>query len=53
LCPERGARLVNFDVTEISPDETWAAVAEWMQPKDVEKYGSDGSVFVARSHWHA
>lgn len=51
LVPERGARLGNFGVTDISPHETWVTVAEWMQPKGVEKYGSDGSVFVARIKW--
>ncbi|RIH63064.1 exo-alpha-sialidase [Mariniphaga sediminis] len=51
LVPERGARLGNFGVTDISPNETWVTVSEWMQPKGVEKYGSDGSVFVARIHW--
>jgi len=51
LVPERGARLGNFGVTDISPDETWVTVAEWMQPNGVEKYGSDGSVFVARIKW--
>lgn len=51
LVPERGARLGNFGVTDVSPEETWVTVSEWMQPKGVEKYGSDGSVFVARIHW--
>jgi hypothetical protein len=51
LVPERGARLGNFGVTDISPAETWVTVAEWMQPHGVEKYGSDGSVFVARIKW--
>ncbi|WP_277482670.1 sialidase family protein [Catalinimonas alkaloidigena] len=51
LVPERGARLGNFGVTDVSPDETWVTVAEWMQPQGVEKYGSDGSVYVARIHW--
>lgn len=51
LVPERGARLGNFGVTNISPNETWVTVSEWMQPSGVEKYGSDGSVFVARIHW--
>lgn len=51
LVPERGARLGNFGVTDVSPNETWVTVAEWMQPKGVEKYGSDGSVYVARIHW--
>jgi len=52
LVPERGARLGNFGVTDISPDETWVTVAEWMQPKGCEKYGSDGSIFVARIRWN-
>lgn len=52
LVPERGARLGNFGVTDINPNETWVTVSEWMQPKGVEKYGSDGSVFVARIKWN-
>ncbi len=51
LVPERGARLGNFGVTDVSPAETWVTVAEWMQPVGCEKYGSDGSVYVARIHW--
>lgn len=51
LVPERGARLGNFGVTDVSPNETWVTVAEWMQPLGCEKYGSDGSVFVARIEW--
>ncbi len=51
LVPERGARLGNFGVTDINESETWVTVSEWMQPAGVEKYGSDGSVFVARIHW--
>jgi len=26
-------------------------VAEWMQPRGVEKYGSDGSIFIVRIQW--
>ena len=51
LVPERGARLGNFGVTDVSENETWVTVAEWMQPRGVERHGSDGSVFVARIHW--
>src|SRR5690606_41950788 len=60
LVPERGARLGNFGITDVSTEETWVTVAEWMQfsgksnhktPEDVSKYGSDGSVWVARIHW--
>ena len=51
LVPERGARLGNFGVTDLTPNETWITVAEWMQPRGVERHGSDGSVFVARVNW--
>jgi hypothetical protein len=51
LVPERGARLGNFGVTEISPDETWVTAAEWMQPAGVEKRGSDNSVWIAKIKW--
>lgn len=52
LVPERGARCGNFGVTDVSPDETWVTVTEWMQPKGVEKHGSDNSVFVAKLKWN-
>ena len=51
LVTERGARLGNFGITDINKNETWVTVAEWMQPRGVEKYGSDGSVFVAKIRW--
>jgi hypothetical protein len=58
LVPERGARLGNFGVTRVNEHETWVTVAELMQtwgPNYVltvnNKYGSDGSVYVARIHW--
>jgi hypothetical protein len=58
LVPERGARLGNFGITEVSPGETWVTVAEWMQtfsptlivPVD-NPYGSDNSVYAARIRW--
>jgi hypothetical protein len=31
VIPERGARLGNFGVTEVSENETWIVEAEWMQ----------------------
>jgi len=52
LVPERGARLGNFGVTDFNEHETWVTVSEWMQPRGVEKYGSDGSVYVARIKWN-
>jgi hypothetical protein len=59
LVPEHGARLGNFGVTEVSENETWVTVAEWMQtwgpnPGDYTipmKYGSNNRVFAARILW--
>ncbi|HYG77765.1 MAG TPA: sialidase family protein [Planctomycetota bacterium] len=51
LMPNRGARLGNFAITEVSANETWVTDAEWMQPKGVEKHGADGSVWVSKIHW--
>jgi len=59
LVPERGARLGNFAVTEVTPHETWVTVSEWMQtwgpnPHDYtvcQRYGSDNAVFAARIFW--
>jgi hypothetical protein len=48
LAPERGARLGNFAVCEVSKTETWVTVTEWMQPIGCEKHGSDNTLFVAR-----
>jgi len=53
LVPERGARLGNFAVCEVSDAETWVTVTEWMQPVGCEKHGSDNSVYVARIVWRA
>ena len=52
IVPERGARLGNFGVTDVSPEETWVTVAEWMQPRGCERYGSDNTVWVAKLHWN-
>lgn len=53
VVPERGARLGNFGVVDVSAEETWITVAEWMQPDGVEEYGSDNSIFAAKIHWDA
>ncbi len=59
LVPQRGARLGNFGVTQISPNETWVVVTEWMQtwrrptvviPVDNE-YGADNSIHIAKIRW--
>lgn len=58
LVPERGARLGNFAVCEVSENETWVTVAEWMQKngpdyiiKPDNEYGADNSVYAARILW--
>jgi hypothetical protein len=51
LMPNRGARLGNFGVTDISPNETWVSDCEWMG-RGAEKYGADGSVWVTKIHWN-
>ena len=51
LVAERGARLGNFGVTDVSANETWVTVTEWMQPVGVEKHGSDNTIWVAKIKW--
>lgn len=58
LVPERGVRLGNFGVTEVSNNETWVTVAEWMQtwgPDIIVKpdnlWGADNSIYAARIRW--
>lgn len=51
LVPEHGARLGNFGVVDVSQDETWVTVTEWMQPRGVEEHGSDNRIYVARILW--
>ncbi len=55
LVPEHGARLGNFGVTEISANETWVTVAEWMQGNPPFRiippenpWGANNRVFAAR-----
>jgi hypothetical protein len=60
LVPDKGARLGNFGVVDVSPHETWVTTAEWMQTKEPDpfdwrvpmKYGSNNRVYVARIKWH-
>jgi hypothetical protein len=57
--PQRGAKLGNFGVTEVSEHETWVTDAEWMQTngpnysnfEECMKYGSNNAVFAARIKW--
>ena len=47
IVPERGARLGNFGVTQISQNKALVMAAEWMQPRGCEAYGSDNSIFLS------
>lgn len=51
LVPNRGARLGNFSVCNVTENETWVVVAEWMQPIGCEHYGSDNTIWAARIQW--
>jgi len=51
IVPEKGARMGNFAVVNLSPSETWVTVAEWMQPVGIEKYGSNNRIYTARIKW--
>lgn len=59
LVPERGARLGNFQVVDVSEHETWVTVTEWMQGlapfqsdwRRVAAHGADNRVYAARLVW--
>lgn len=51
IVPERGARLGNFGVVDVSAEETWVVAAEWMQPSTAETHGSDNTIHLARLKW--
>ena len=51
IVPERGARLGNFGVVHVTPQETWVTACEWMQPTGCERHGSNNAVWVARLQW--
>ena len=44
--PNKVALMGNFNVTNVSPNESWVTVGEWM-PRD----GYRGDVLLARIHW--
>ena len=46
VVPERGARLGNFGVCQVSQDHAIIMAAEWMQPRGCEKYGSNNAIWV-------
>ena len=56
IVPEMGARLGNFNVTDVSENEFWLVTAEWMQTvppnnynwKNCVKYGADNRIWRAK-----
>ena len=61
LVPDRGAIIGNFGTMNVSREESWVTVAEWMQhgigarfnvPEVCEKGGSDNSVYAVRIKWN-
>ncbi len=59
VVPEKGARLGNFGVTEVTPNETWVTATEWMQapgpnysdPEPLIKRGANNRIWVAKLKW--
>lgn len=59
LVPEKGARLGNFGITEVTPDETWVTATEWMQapgpnysdPEPLIARGANNRIWVAKLKW--
>lgn len=47
VIPERGARLGNFGVCSPDGKTAYVMVAEWMQPKGCERYGSANAIWLA------
>lgn len=55
LVPEKGTRIGNFGVVNVSPEETWVITTEWMQgppPGGFEKYGSNNRIYAAKLRWN-
>lgn len=55
VIPNRGARLGNFGCLQVSKNEAWVVVSEWMQNgpgqngiRKCMSYGSNNSIFVAK-----
>ena len=61
IVPEKGARLGNFGITDVSENETWVTVTEWMQgpapnpfdPKPLVARGADNRIWVSKVKWKA
>lgn len=55
LIPQRGARLGNFGIAQVSPTQTWVIASEWMQARGPipidNKYGADNSIHIAKIKW--
>jgi hypothetical protein len=53
MVPERGARLGNFGIAEVSENEKWIIVSEWMQdcsgtPDDCVRHGANNAIYICR-----
>ena len=59
VIPERGARLCNFGVSQVSENEIWVVASEWMQSWKQRgttipvgnPWGSDNSIHIAKLRW--
>jgi glycerophosphoryl diester phosphodiesterase len=59
VVPERGARLGNFGVSQVSENEIWIVASEWMQSWKqrgttipvVNPWGADNSIHIAKLRW--
>ncbi len=51
VVPNRGARLGNFSVCNVTDGLSVVVAAEWMQPEGCEQYGSDNTLWAARILW--
>lgn len=51
ITPERGARMGNFGVTELSDRRSVVVSTEWMQPAGCERFGSNNAIFFSDLTW--
>jgi glycerophosphoryl diester phosphodiesterase len=59
VVPERGARLGNFGVAQVSENEIWIVASEWMQSWKqrgttipvVNPWAADNSIHIAKLRW--
>ena len=55
IVPEKASRLGNFGITNISENESWVVVSEWMQSsKGIQACvdgGGDNRIWISRLEW--